>query len=224
MADISSEKLQGLCSSVESSIEDGSGIVNEQLYQESDDSSSDAGSTFSDDNIYEVAEDLKTDTYVLSSLDPLIKYPIFDLEKGKAIEDDVHSTWSPEKLFIDRIERKFPLAEVSLASRLGKANFERYLRCQADRDALENEGSKEDLPSTQLEATGTIIAKSTFHDSGVGTSIAPTTTYADTLANDSHEGQLVRILLLPEGIKKRLPFSCVACGRTVRFTNYSTWK
>lgn len=218
IADISSEKLQQLCSSIESDIEDGSGIINEDFYQQSDDSSSDAGSTFSDDNIYEVAEDLKTDTCVLSSLDPLIKYPIFDLQKDKAIEDSIYSAWSPENIFVEKIENRFPLTETSLASRLGKANFERYLRCQADREALENEEIEEDLPSTQQEA------KSKFHDSGVGTSIAPSTNYAETIMSYSHKGQSVRIPPLPECAKKGLPFSCVVCGRTVDFTSNSAWK
>ncbi|KAM0476401.1 hypothetical protein ACHAPX_006313 [Trichoderma viride] len=227
LANISSEKLKELCSSVVSNIEDGSGIAVEELYQKSDDSSSDAESIFSDDNIYEVAEDLKTDTHVLSSLDSLIKYPVFDLEKGKAVEDYIHSTWSPEKFFVDKIENQFPLADVSLASRLGKTNFERYVRCQADREALESKEREEGLPSTVQEApetTGTIVTSSAFHDSGVGTSVVPTITYPETLMSYNQDGQPVRIPPLPKGAKKGTPFSCVACSRTVVITDYSAWK
>jgi hypothetical protein len=154
----------------------------------------------------------------------LIKYPIFDLEQEDAIRDYVHSTLGPEKFFSDKIENRFPRIDVSLASRLGKINFERYLRCQTDRDALEKE---EGLPSTQEEGpelAGTIIANSKFHDSGMGTSIAPTMTYAETIMSYGNEGQSVRIPPLPKDAKAGLSFSCVVCGHTVVITNNSAWK
>ncbi|KAL7925754.1 hypothetical protein ACQKWADRAFT_282899 [Trichoderma austrokoningii] len=227
LANLSSEKLQELCSGVVSDIEDGNDIANEELYQKSAGSSSDAESIFSDDNIYEVAEDLRTDTHVLSSLDSLIKYPVFDLDKGKAVEAYVQSTLSPEKFFVDKIENQFPFADVSLVSRLGRTNYERYLRCQADREAHEIKESGEGLPSTVQEApetTGTIITGSAFHDSGVGTSIMPTITYPETLMSRNHNSKALRIPPLSKDAKKGLPFSCVACGRTVVIIDHSAWK
>lgn len=228
MADISSENLQQLCSSAGSSIEKATSIINEELCRRSDDSSSDAGSTFSDDNIYEVAEDLKTDTCVLSSLDPLIKYPIFDLQKDEAVEDYIHSTWSPVKFFVDTIVNRFPLIDRSIASRLGQTNYECYLRRQADIEGyLENE---EGMPSTQQEApevAGTIITKSKFHDSGVGTSIVPTVVRPEKIMSRSRKDQSVRIPSLPplpKGAKAGIPFSCITCSRTVVITSHLDWK
>ncbi|PTB41614.1 hypothetical protein M441DRAFT_68632 [Trichoderma asperellum CBS 433.97] len=224
LADISSEKLQQLCSSVESSIEKASSIINEDLCQQSDDSSSDAGSTFSDDNIYEVAEDLRTDTRVLSSLDPLIKYPIFDLQGGNTVKDNIHSTWSPEKFYVNKIINQFPLIDRSLASRLGNTNYERYLRCQANRDAIQNEEGATSTLQEAPEFTDTIITGSKFHDSGVGTSIVPTIIHPETILSHSRKDQPVRIPQLPKGAKDGMPFSCIACNRTVVITNNSDWK
>ncbi|KAL7800166.1 hypothetical protein V8C37DRAFT_364329 [Trichoderma ceciliae] len=223
-ADIWSETLQLLCSSVESNIEDAGGVISEDLCRNSDDSSSDAGSAFSDDDIYEIAEDLRTDTCVLSGLDPLLKCPIFDLQLEDTVESYALSAWSPEKLFADKIENRFPGADAPLASHLGKTNYERYLRCQAARDAHESE---EALPVTDQEGqgfTGTVIAKSKFHDSGIGTSLGLTSSYAETIMSYNHEGQSVRIPPLPKEAKEGLPFTCIACGRTVVITNNSAWK
>ncbi|KAM0464658.1 hypothetical protein ACHAPV_002492 [Trichoderma viride] len=224
LADISSEKLQQLCSSVESSIGKASSILNEELCRQGDDASSDAGSTFSDDNIHEVAEDLKTDTHVLSSLDSIIKHPVFDLQNEDAVEDYAHSTWSPEKFFVDAIVNRFPLLDRSLASRLGQTNYERYLRCQADREALDNKEGVTSIQQEEPEVAGTIITKSKFHDSGVGTSIAPTVVRPETVMGYSRKDQSVRIPPLPKGAKAGMPFSCTACSRTVVITNNLDWK
>ncbi|RFU78548.1 ankyrin repeat [Trichoderma arundinaceum] len=224
LANISTEKLRVLCSSVESSVEETSGMISEESCRESDESSSDAGSAFSNDDIYEIAEDLKTDTRVLSGLDSLLKFPIFDLNHEDSAESYTLSTWSPEKLFSDKIENRFPCAEAGLALHLGKTNYERYLRCQANRDALGNEETVNATNQEGQEHAGTIIAGSKFHDSGIGTSIALTMSYAETLMSYSHDGQSVRIPPLSKEAKAGLPFSCLACGRTVLITNNSAWK
>lgn len=223
-----SEKLQALCSSVESNIEEAAGIIAEASSRQSDDSSSDAASDFSNDDIHEIAEDLKTDTLVLSSLDPLLKYPIFDTQDEDVANSHITLIWSPEKLFSDKIENRFPSAATPLASHLGRANYERYLRCQATRDA---QGREEPGPLVNQEVqeyAGTIIANSKFHDSGVGTSLgaslALTVSYAETTMSYSHDGQSVRIPPLSREAKSGLPFSCIACGRTVVITNNSGWK
>ncbi|OPB45354.1 hypothetical protein A0O28_0075640 [Trichoderma guizhouense] len=222
--DISSEKLQALCSSAELNIEAAAGLVTEESCRQSDDSSSDAASNFSDDDIYEIAEDLKTDTLVLSGLDPLLKYPIFDAQHEHIIESHALSTWGPEKSYSDKIGNRFPRADVSLTLYLGRANYERFLRCQEAREYQEEE---EPLPIVNQEAgthAGTIISNTKFHDSGVGTSIALTMSYAETTMSYNHDGQSVRIPPLPKEAKAGSPFTCIACGRMVIITNNSAWK
>ncbi|KAL6866741.1 hypothetical protein J3F83DRAFT_715564 [Trichoderma novae-zelandiae] len=223
-----SEKLQVLCSSVESHVEEAAGLIAEGSSRQSDDSSSDAASDFSNDDIHEIAEDLKTDTLVLSSLDPLLKYPIFDTRQENATDGHAVFNWSPEKLFSDKIEHRFPSAATPLASHLGRANYERYLRCQATRDSQESEEALSVMKPEGQDHAGTIIADSKFHDSGVGTSLgtslALTISYPETTMSYNHKGQSVRIPPLSKEAKAGLPFSCVACGRTVVITNNSGWK
>ncbi|KAH0491698.1 hypothetical protein TgHK011_003113 [Trichoderma gracile] len=223
-----SEKLQALCSSVESNIEEAAGIIAEASSRQSDASSSDAASDFSNDDIHEIAEDLKTDTLVLSNLDSLLKYPIFDTQHEDAADGVVISTWTPEKLFSDRIEHRFPSAATPLASRLGRANYERFLRCQATRDAQEIAEALFVTNREEQAGTGTIIADSKFHDSGVGTSLGTsivlTAPYAETTMSYNHDGQSVRIPPLSKEAKSGLPFSCIACGHNIIVTNNSGWK
>ncbi|KKP02600.1 hypothetical protein THAR02_05288 [Trichoderma harzianum] len=181
-------------------------------------------SNFSDDDIYEIAEDLKTDTLVLSGLDPLLKHPIFDAQHEHIIESHALSTWGPEKSYSDKIGNRFPRADVSLTLYLGRANYERFLRCQEAREYQEEE---EPLPIVNQEAgthAGTRITNTKFHDSGVGTSIALTMSYAETTMSYNHDGQSVRIPPLPREAKAGSPFTCIACGRTVIITNNSAWK
>ncbi|KAJ4857089.1 ARID/BRIGHT DNA binding domain-containing protein [Trichoderma breve] len=221
---ISSEKIKVLCSNVELNIEAAAGLIAEESCRQSDDSSSDAASNFSDDDIYEIAEDLKTDTLVLSGLDPLLKHPIFDAQHEHIIESHALSTWGPEKSYSDKIGNRFPRADVSLTLYLGRANYERFLRCQEAREYQEEE---EPLPIVNQEAgthAGTIITNTKFHDSGVGTSIALTMSYAETTMSYNHDGQSVRIPPLPKEAKAGSPFICIACGRTVIITNNSAWK
>lgn len=224
LAEISTVELQQLCSGVESSIEKACRIINEESCRQGDDSSSDAGSTFSDDNIYEVAEDLRIDTCVLSSLDPLIKYPVFDFHKEDAAKDDIQSTWSPQKFYVDKIINDFPLINRSLASRLGNTNFERYLRCQTNRDAIENEEGALLTEREAPEPASTVITGSKFHDSGVGTSIGPTIIHPETIISQSRKDHSVRVPPLPKGAKDGMPFSCIACNSNVVITNNSDWK
>jgi hypothetical protein len=192
------------------------------------DSRSDASSTdlsarsFDDiDSIEEIAGDLRTDVQYLVAIEPLLKNPILDLQSDPLLHY-LNYTWTPSQLYADKIESRYPLADKALVTQLAEANFRRYLRCQAERDAQEKTESQG--VAEEPEAAGTVIAASKFHDSGIGTSIAPTMPYAETVMSYSQEGRSVRIPPLPEEAKKGDPFSCIACSRLVRITNDSAWK
>ncbi|KAH8900698.1 hypothetical protein GQ53DRAFT_835635 [Thozetella sp. PMI_491] len=217
--DIWSEKLLDQCLRMRATIEEADIMVTEEAERLSDVSSSDASSALSDDNINEIAEDLKTDTLFLSGLDPLLKHPIFDLDSDSRVEDYLVGAWAPDKLYTDKIENRFPLAHASLASQLGKTNYQRYLRCQAGRDKYEREQG-----SMRTANEGTIVSASKFHDSGIGTSLGSTNPYAETIMSYSHEGGSIRIPPLSDEAKKGLPFPCTACGRMISVTSNSLWK
>lgn len=221
---ISSEKLKVLRFSVELNIEAAAGLIAEESCRQSDDSLSDSASAFSDDDIYEIAEDLKTDTLVLSGLDPLFKYPIFDFQHEHNIDSHALSTWGPEKSYSDKIGNRFPRADASLTLFLGRANYERFLRCQETRESQEEEEPLAIVNQEEGADGGTIIANTKFNDSGVGTSIGVTMSYAETTMSYGHDGQSIRIPPLPKEAKAGSPFTCIACGRTVVITNNSAWK
>ena len=191
------------------------------LQQDSDGDSdtSSSSATSSDDSLDEIAEDLRADTRYLTGLGPLLRNPIFDEQPDLGVRDSLVHTWSPAKSYADRIETRLPLADKSLIAHLGKTNYERYLRCLAIRDSHESS-----ISQGLLDGAGSVITGSKFHDSGLGTSIAPTLSYAETTMSYSREGESVRIPPLPDAAKTGTPFDCVACGATLAITNNSTWK
>jgi len=189
------------------------------LDSDSGTSSSGASATSFDDSLDEIAEDLRTDTRYLTGLGPLLKSPIFDEHPDLEVRDGLAHTWSPASPYADQLESRYPLADTSLIAHLGKMNYERYLRCRAIRDSHESIVSQ-GLP----DGVESVITGSKFHDSGLGTSITPTVSYAETTMSYSRAGESVRIPPLPDAAKTGTPFDCVACGATLAIRNNSTWK
>jgi len=179
-----------------------------------------------DDSISEVAEDLMIDAQCLMELDPLFRNPVLDLSWHK--EHQLQALdWTPEKAYCYKVQQRFPSADSSLVERLGKENWARFLRCQSIRNSVESGTQpQQEASSDNKGESGTIAASSSYHDSGLGTSI-PTTasSYAETVMTyGTAVGKQVRIPPLSDDAKRGKPFPCVACGRSVRFTQNSAWK
>ncbi|KAK0611765.1 hypothetical protein B0T14DRAFT_571628 [Immersiella caudata] len=189
-----SDKLERLSVHARLATENVSYLVHEDTDSQIDAASASA-SDISSDSIGEIAEDLRTDAQYLVAIELLLKNPILDPDPGYALEDFV-GTWNPAQLYADKIESRYPLADKDPITLLAEANFKRYLRCQGARDAQENAENQEVADETDV--AGTFIAASQFHDSGIGTSIAPTTSYAETVMSYRQEGRSVRIPPLPE--------------------------
>ncbi|KAK4159525.1 hypothetical protein QBC43DRAFT_247296 [Cladorrhinum sp. PSN259] len=224
--DIWSDKLQDLCLRVRSAQEDAGRGLEDGANSESDDESTSGASSdasFSDD-VNEIAQDLRTDTRCLTGLGPLLRNPVFDPEDEKDPAALPTFIWNPTQPYADKIHSRFPQADLTLISHLGNTNYERYLRCQAARDSLEG-GNTSKATSLEFGAAGTLISGSKFHDSGIGTSIAPTVSYAETVMSyNNNEGRSVKIPPLPQEARAGVPFDCVACGRKVSIKNSSQWK
>ncbi|KAI0124062.1 hypothetical protein BJ170DRAFT_638024 [Xylariales sp. AK1849] len=188
----------------------------------SDGSGSDSSSNFEYDTLEEIAEDLATDTTCLVALHPLLMSPIPETSVETLASIDGAIEWIPHQAHFDRISNRFPGAEASVLVWLGKANFERYIRCQRERADLTEQGH--DPGGESLEKSGTIEV-SQFHDSGLGSSVPSKSSYAETVMSyGGGEGHSVRIPPLPVEARKGKPFPCVACGKSVRITNNSAWK
>ncbi|KAI3336423.1 hypothetical protein HD806DRAFT_5390 [Xylariaceae sp. AK1471] len=190
-------------------------------------SSSDESSDFESDSIEEIVQDLLTDTLCLVELDPLLKSPIFDARDDKervAAHNDTIN-WVPHQIYCERVESRFPQAINPLIFRLGKANYERYIRCQEERESHTDVRADDAESALLLLARANTVDGSNFHDSALGSSLPSTSSYAETIMSyGGNEGRSVRVPPLPLQGKAGKPFSCIACGRSVLISNNSAWK
>lgn len=186
---------------------------------DSDRSSHSEFSDLTSDTVESVLEDLRVDTTCLQDLEPLLCCPILRTDPEPAATlDSTRITWSPHQLYSDKVSFRFPKAADDLIIRLGKANYERYLRCQEQRAANDSG----DCPPDQIADS----SSSKFHDSGLGSSLASSpSAYAETVMSyGMGEGRRMRVPPLPAQAKEGLPFACVACGKWIKISTNSAWK
>ena len=229
LAQISSDKLGILAAQLTAAVDEASYMIHDAIHDGRDDRSDTSSDDFSDvgpdDSIAEVAEDLKTDAQCLMELDPLFRDPVLDLASQKQKQHLEAIDWTPETAFCDKVQQRFPKAEPTLVERLGKANWARFLRCQEIRNSVEMGTLSQTNTAGNQGEDGTVAASSRFHDSGLGTSLATASLYAETVMTyGAAAGQKVRIPPLSDEAKNGAPFPCLACGRSVRITNNSGWK
>ncbi|KAH8202483.1 hypothetical protein TruAng_003383 [Truncatella angustata] len=187
------------------------------------DDCSDAGSLDWDD----LAEDLNTDTQCLLDLGSRFsEETVGHVLPGRAVTPNLLGPWSPSGIFTDQIQRSYPSCDTGLSERLAQANQSRLLRW---RQAIGSAVKINIVSSTNDRSEKG--ATNTFKDAGLGTSLplgqSPTamSPYAGTLVSYFGGGAgPIRAPLLPKGATDGLPFTCISCGQTVRFTNTSAWK
>jgi hypothetical protein len=186
-----------------------------------DASSSDSGSDYGFDSLNEIGKDLETDTTCLMALDALFQSVASDSSDEKAAFADKVQTWLPHNVYKDKIQTRFPQAESSLVLRLSKASYDRYLRCQGERQNQTAEVDDVDiLPLTRSEASS-----SKFHDSGLGTSIPSSASIAETVMSyQAGGGRSVRVPPLSKEAKEGQPFECLSCGKLLSIRHNSAWK
>lgn len=177
----------------------------------------------------DVLEDLDTYADCLTSISSSIKCLAKDLEvwdveevqTSRGLQDQtVYQYWTGV------IRDKFPKAEMSLLNRLGKCNWERYKRVRHEQAINEQ---KECAEITERDSSGMrpTDATSTWKDSGLGSSVPGTSSYAASSASFfSARAKRSHAALPPlsERAKKGEPFLCVACHRTVEYRRTHAWK
>ncbi|KAH7268806.1 hypothetical protein B0J15DRAFT_391165 [Fusarium solani] len=205
VAHILNPKTKGLCDQVSNILEE----VN--FSHVADDSSSDSTSEYSTADVHELAEDLKTDVDCLIELDQMIRDPATDPEPETAEAEVSLSSWAPHQVFANKIEHRFPGADSKLFSSLGMINYQRYLRCQTERN-------RNQVHAEQPEQAVQVTTGSKFHDSGLGSSLNPASSYAETAMSYRDGNRSVRIPPLSEEAKGGEAFPCVACGRSPEVT------
>ncbi|KAF6839306.1 hypothetical protein CMUS01_04292 [Colletotrichum musicola] len=106
---------------------------------DSEDCDSDASSIFEESDMdvdwAEIGDDLRTDIECLMDLEPLIKTPFIRPQSQKRVENSMPQpeSWTPEKMYSDRIGHRFPKAQLDLVARLARANWHRFQRIQSEK-------------------------------------------------------------------------------------------
>lgn len=137
---------------------------------------------------------------------------------------------SPADAFISQVQDKFTKVNSSLARRLGEAGWERYRRLQRNLARYEklqslgewDSGNEDEEALTDEDEPSNFVPASTFHDSGLGTSLSTKSRYAASAASHTSflstksatEG-VVRVPPTPAEVLKGLPFQCMLCNRSV---------
>ena len=157
-------------------------------------------------------------------LGPLYESPVFDLEEAVIpVPIAGFITHEPQHYYADRVGLRFPAADKTLVRRLGELNWLRFLRIQAERDRNVDQENV-DVSEENVQEARTIV-ESKFNDSGLGTSVAPTSKYAETVVSFYQtDGSCVRVPPLSQDAKAGKPFECISCGRTIRVTRTALWK
>ncbi|KAF9871367.1 hypothetical protein CkaCkLH20_11014 [Colletotrichum karsti] len=176
---------------------------------------------------------MRTDIECLIDLDSVIKCPFVDARKAKRIEfqADEPKSWTPFRLYSDRIGHRFPGARLELVQRLAEANWSRFQRIQSDKEKNISESRKtgiemEEGVAFENDAVPATEKGSSFHDSGLGTSLATGSAYAETTMSYRQESidHSIKIPPLTPEAKRGKPFECLACGKQVKIANNSLWK
>ena len=135
--------------------------------------------------------------------------------------------------FVQNISEEFQKAEKYLVERLGEANWQRFVRIRAWRDAA----IPHDAPASNMFDDGTVPKSlfeppSLYRDSALGSSIAikeidsvsvvSHTSFASSIIEDS---QALRVPKTPAAVALAQPFVCDICGRFQKgIRNRIDWK
>ncbi|KAF2116697.1 hypothetical protein BDV96DRAFT_645109 [Lophiotrema nucula] len=191
--------------------------------ENSSDSETDSSSDEEEyDEVDAIVNDLKTYVQCLVDLSNSLECPAMDPDH----EDDEASLprlqiRAAHDFYADIITRKYPQANIEVVEHLGKANWERYQRLQAERRLNVARGDTEEY------ASRSILADSEFKDSGLGTSVPAQSSYAQSvisILSTVSSGAQLQIPPLPASAKSGLPFECLACGKNVKVQTNREWR
>ncbi len=131
----------------------------------------------------------------------------------------------PAKIYVSLVREKFRQAPDQLVERLGQANWQRHVGV---RKRIESTiGIVEEVPKT---ACSIFRPYSTFHDSGIGTSLPTQTSYVPShtsfiSSNTEGEQNSLRVPPMPLEVVTGKPFQCDFCGMLLpSIKNRVEWK
>ncbi|KAF5495341.1 hypothetical protein CGCS363_v009846 [Colletotrichum siamense] len=193
---------------------------------DSEDSDFDVSSVSGPTDWGEIADNMRTDVECLMDLESLIESPFIDNRKANSFNESTKymNLDTRCQFYSDKIGHRFPEAEPDLVDRLATASWDRFLRIRVEKNNIVTEENHA-MASTALVVANKSEKGSSFYDSGLGTSLATTSAYAETVMSYRQNNDCsIKIPLMPEEGKRGDPFECVACGRRVTMASNSGWK
>ncbi len=188
------------------------------------DSGSDSWAGVGDDGLQDIIENLSTDIQCLVDLGSRFKEPVRDRPgKEEAALPTQVPTWDPSKAMAARIRHRYPDGDAAFIEVQGQVNWERRQRLYALKEANTRDGDVTLKPESASQTPVTLVA-SDFYDSGLGSSVATPSSYAETvLSYHGTRGGSIKIPAVPaEGLQGK-PFACNICGRRCQLPG-SNWK
>ena len=184
---------------------------------------------YSDDDMAEFCEDVAFTIKCLMELGPSLQQNL--ASAGRPPPPVSESTFSlpcpsgPAAFYVSLVRDKFKRASKGLIERLGEANWQRHVRVRNIMEDLENNPAK-----GQDTARSVCQPDTTFHDSGIGTSVPAWTEYAPShtsFRTSNPEGGLSSLRVPPAPLEAAdgKPFQCYLCGDMLSTVRTRTqWK
>ena len=186
----------------------------------------------------DLGEDLRSRVQMTLDLVPTLELTLEHVEgfqkRTRPIRTEPFSASNPAGIYISLVRDRFPEADDRLIERLGEANWQRHLNIRKRID--QSAGVCQQDGSGELEGTiagSTFQPPTLFHDSGIGTTLAAKSQYAQSEAShaslnsspaDSERG-VVRVPPTPAEVGLGEPFRCNICGQIQsRIKHRVDWK
>ena len=118
-------------------------------------------------------------------------------------------------------------------NRLGESNWQRHMMVREQMEAIQRRTSDDDEPrlddtpfyNSRDDLYSAFRPYSTFHDSGIGTSIPEDALSHTSFLSSNLEGESLRVPAAPEEVATGKPFQCPFCGDTLgNIRNRIGWK
>jgi hypothetical protein len=191
--------------------------------EDSSDSDDDHEPAESQTSLDDAFKDIETEVQCLQALGPRFEEPVLDRQthkgKGNFNMEYEKTNWDPVEYLSTRIRQRYPDADPDTITTLGKTNWNRLLRLHAVKE--------NNLAGPEREARHQSMKRpaASERDSGLGSSIARTASYAETLVSyHGAKGGSIRIPPLPAESSTGSPVTCVACNRNIVVRTPSQWK
>lgn len=140
----------------------------------------------------------------------------------------------PAKIYVSLVREKYRNAQDQLIDRLGESNWQRHKFVRKQIESVKRHPEEEDRPVEEEKEQDAFYSAfrpfSTFHDSGIGTTVPSRTEYAPShtsfqSSNTEGEQKFTRVPPTPEEVSDGKPFQCPFCGSTLQnIKNRVDWK